>query len=67
MIIGSSPKVANKNNKPTAVNTLPSITPVGGAKKPAVISPIETDKHAQNTILCALMLTNRQNTNKGKP
>lgn len=66
MIVGSSPSVANKNKKPTAVNTLPSITPVGGAKNPAIISPIAADKHAQNTIVCALMLTIRQNTNQGK-
>lgn len=66
MMVGSSPKVANKNKKPTAVNTLPSITPVGGAKNPAIISPIAADRHAQNTIVCALMLTIRQNTNQGK-
>lgn len=38
MASGNFPTIENMSSSPTAVSTLPSITPMGGQKKPPTIS-----------------------------
>ena len=48
MITGTCAREANPKRMPTAVNTEPSMMPIGGTQKPATIRPILTIKQIQN-------------------
>ena len=41
-------RVGNRSNSPTAVRMEPSMTPIGGTKKPPTISPTDTKKQIAN-------------------
>lgn len=51
MIIGICARVAKPKSIPTAVNTVPSMIPIGGTQNPDTISPILTIKQIQNGIV----------------
>ena len=51
MITGICANVANPNRMPTAVNTVPSMIPIGGTQNPDTISPILTINQIQNGIV----------------
>ena len=49
---GSCANTAKPNNSPTPVSTDPSITPIGGTKKPPIINPIDTPRHTAKVTVC---------------
>lgn len=51
IMMGICANVANANKMPTAVKTLPSMTPIGGAQNPPTSRPMEHIRQIQNGIV----------------
>ena len=51
IMMGICANVANANKMPTAVKTLPSMTPIGGAQNPPASRPMEHIRQIQNGIV----------------